>query len=322
MVQHFLEAQANQLAQAAVDRPPQVRFTLPDQVVTRPSAGGEGKPHPVPAEQREQLIGGLMDRLTRVDTRLAIRQRFTELEQSAHPAVAASGSLMRHATARHLIHAMLPSGRSVQYVAQDGEGIPSIPTGDALGVVSAITQASDAIAEEGQADAGRGELQVPYVPAALRFYLPQWVAFDDEDRLLVGSIAEAEAHVASMQRYLGILHAAVGLAPYMVADEDYQAKRYGMLGQLVNQGRALARFETREIIRTIKSRAERDDLNRGLSLSLPYFDDQTLEMKTRTSRSFPPGGSCSCRRSSCAPPARSRPRSRRTPAWTRPPAGT
>ncbi len=289
MVQHFLQAQANQLAQAAVERPPQVRFSLPDHVVLPAAPGDEGKAQPVPSEIREQLIGGLMDRLTRVDTRLAMRQRFTELEQSSNPAVAASGSLVRHATARHLIHAMLPSGRSVRYLAQDGEGIPSIPTADGLEVVSAITQASDAIAEEGQADAGRGELQVPFVPAALRFYLPQWVAFDDQDRLLVGSIAEAEAHVASMQRYLGILHAAVGLAPYMVADEDYQAKRYGMLGQLVNQGRGLSRYETREIIRTIKSRAERDDLNRGLSLSLPYFDDQALEMRTHDFEVVPSG---------------------------------
>ena len=138
---------------------------------------------------------------------------------------------------------MLPSGRSVTYLAQEGEEIPSLPAVESLDVVSAITQASDAIAEEGLADAGRGELQVPFVPAALRFYLPQWVAFDEEDRLLVGSIAEADADVASMQRYLAVLHAAVGLAPYMVADDDYQAKRYGMLGQLVNQGRALARFE-------------------------------------------------------------------------------
>ena len=51
-----------------------------------------------------------------------------------------------------------------------------------------------------------------------------------------------------MQRFLCVLHAAVSLAPYIVADEEYQRKRYGMLGQLVNQGRALARYETREII--------------------------------------------------------------------------
>jgi len=287
-VQHFLQAQANQLAQAAVDKPTQVRFSLPDQVVM-PSTKGDRRPIPVPTDQREQLVGGLMDRLTRVDTRMAIRQRLTELEQSSNDAVAAAALLVRHATARHMVHSMLPSGRSVRYEALEGDAIPSIPAGDQLEAVSAITQASDAIAEEGQADSGRGELQVPYVPAALRFFLPQWVAFDDDDHLLVGSIAEAEAHVASMQRYLAVLHAAVGLAPYMVADDDYQAKRYGMLGQLVNQGRALARYETRDIIRTVKRRAESNDLNRGLSLSLPYFDDQDLEMRARDFEVIPTG---------------------------------
>jgi hypothetical protein len=107
--------------------------------------------------------------------------------------------------------------------------------------------------------------------------------------LLVGSIPEAEAHVASMQRYLAVLHAAVGLAPYMVADDDYQAKRYGMLGQLVNQGRALARYETRDIIRIVKRRAEANDLNRGLTLSMPYFDDQDLEMRARDFEVIPTG---------------------------------
>jgi hypothetical protein len=115
------------------------------------------------------------------------------------------------------------------------------------------------------------------------------VAFDDEDHLLVNSISEAEAHVASMQRFLSVLHAAVALAPYIVADEVYQLKRYGMLGQLVNQGRALARCETGELIRTIKRRAAAQDLNRGLSLSLPYFDDQTLRLDTHEFEIIPAG---------------------------------
>jgi hypothetical protein len=79
------------------------------------------------------------------------------------------------------------------------------------------------------------------------------------------------------------------LSPYMVADEEYQQKRYGMLGQLVNQGRALAVFETNEIIRTIKRRATAHDLNRGLSLSLPYVDDQELLMRTHDFEIIPSG---------------------------------
>jgi hypothetical protein len=92
-----------------------------------------------------------------------------------------------------------------------------------------------------------------------------------------------------MQRYVRTLHMAVALAPYMLADETYRQKRFGMLGQLINQGRALARFETRQIIATIQRRAAANDLNRGLSLSLPYFDDQDLEMKTRDFDVIPAG---------------------------------
>jgi hypothetical protein len=127
------------------------------------------------------------------------------------------------------------------------------------------------------------------VESARRFYLPQWVAFDDNGRLVVGSVNEAEADIASMQRYLSVLHASVGLAPYMVADEEYQRKRYGILGQLVNQGRALAHYEVEEIIQTIQKRAAVHDLNRGLSLSLPYFNDQTLTMEDYSFEVIPAG---------------------------------
>ena len=97
------------------------------------------------------------------------------------------------------------------------------------------------------------------------FYLPQWVAFDDHDKLLVNSVSEADAHIASMQRFLKVLFAARSLAPYILADEEYQNKHYGMMGQLINQGRALARYMTGDIIRTVKERAAAQSLNRGLN---------------------------------------------------------
>ena len=231
----------------------------------------------VPAESREQMTGGLMDRLTRTDLRTALRLRLGELEQSSNRSISVSASLLRHAVVRHMVHNMLPAGRTVHYTTAEGEEIPSIPEKSDWEPESAITASTDAIAaEDERGETGRGELLVPYVEAARRFYLPQWVAFDDEGHLLVGSVNEAEADIASMQRYLSVLHTSVGLAPYMVADEEYQRKRYGILGQLVNQGRALALYQVEEIIQTIQRRASSHDLNRGLSLSLPYFNDQTL----------------------------------------------
>jgi len=289
LVQRFLETQASSMAEAVVQGLPQLRFTLPDRVVVQ-KQDGEPKLAPIPSDSREQITGGLMNRLTRTDLRTALRLRLAELEQSSMHSVSVSAGLLRHALVKHLVHNMLPAGRTVQYMASEGEEIASIPIHGELEPESAITAPTDAIVtEETPGEEGRGELLVPYVEAARRFYLPQWVAFDDKGHLLVGDANEAEADIASMQHYLSILHIAVGMAPYMVADEEYQQKRYGILGQLVNQGRALARYEVLEIIQTIKHRSASHDLNRGLSLSLPFFNDQTLAIENYSFEVIPAG---------------------------------
>ena len=278
LVQRFFESQAQLLAGAILQNLAVVRFRLPDQVLT----GVAAKPGlaALPPEMREQSIGGIQSRLRHADMGDRVRQRLTELEQSPEAAVVASARLLRYAAARHMVSNLLPAGRSVSYIAAEGEEIPSLPDPSQAAVASALMAASDAVAEDGDAAGiARGELHVPYVPYARRFFLPQWVAFDGDGRLIGRSLPEAESHLASMQHYVRILHAAVALAPYFVADEDYQQKRYGILGQLVNQGRALANYQTRRIIQTIQRRALDQELNRGLSISLPYFDDQVLKLR-------------------------------------------
>lgn len=289
IVQRFLEAQGRQVAEGLLgSRAVQIRFSLPDRVVVEAPQIEQAATISVPQAAREQNVGGWRLRLSGGDLDEALRHRLAELEQSPDVAVSVAASLVRHGAVLHMVYNMLPSGRSVGYQSQDGESIPCLPAEDGE-PESAITMSTDAIAEEGDTEEGRGALQVPFVPYARRFYLPQWVAFDDEDNLLVGSLKEAEAHLASMQNFTNILHAASALAAYIVADPEYQKKRYGMLGQMVNQGRALARYKTREIIAKIKERAEANNLNRGLSLSLPYFDDQELKLETSSFEVIPAG---------------------------------
>jgi hypothetical protein len=287
IVQRFIEAQSRQVAEAYTEQSVRVHFTLPDRVVAQP--GEPAVPLTVPANLREQSVGKLMDQVARRTIHASLRQRLTELEQSPDQAVAVSAGLVRYAAAMHVVRNMLPSGRTVTYATAEDDEIPTLPVGDGTGPDSAITAASDAIAEEGSSEEGRGSLQVPYVPAARRFYLPQWVAFDDDGKLLVNSVNEAEAHIASMQQFLSILFAARSLAPYVIADEEYQKKRYGMLGQLINQGRALALYQTNEVVRAIQARAAAQSLNRGLSLSLPYFDDQSLKVEIHNFVVIPAG---------------------------------
>jgi hypothetical protein len=114
---------------------------------------------------------------------------------------------------------------------------------------------------------------------AMDFFMPQWVALDDQDNLLVNSVEEARACITAMQQTLSILKSAKSLAPYFIADEEYQRKLYGMLAQLINQGQALARHETADIIRRLKRRVADHSLDRGFDLDLPFFDDQGLEIR-------------------------------------------
>jgi hypothetical protein len=271
IVQRFLEAQAGQLASGLIAGSAHLRFTLPDRILV------EGQGLELRGGDRRQSIGSLRERVLGGDIRVAARQHLADLEASSDRGLASAARLMRFACAYQMVHVILPEGRRVNYATLEGEEIPTQPVRDDLEPESAITAATDAIVEEGRSEDGRGQLIVPYVPAARRFFLPQWVAFDDAGRLLVGSIEEAEAHLASMQRYVFVLHAAVALTPFIVADEEYARKRHGMLGQLVNQGRALAR------ITPIRSSppfavARRQGLNRGRP-DAAYFDDQRLEMR-------------------------------------------
>jgi hypothetical protein len=172
LVQRFLETQAASVAEAIIQDLPQVRFTLPDRVVLQKDV--DSKPAVVPSESREQMTGGLMDRLTRTDLRTALRLRLGELEQSSNRSISASAGLLRHAIAGHMVHNMLPAGRTVKYATAEGEEIPSLPVRSALEPESALTAASDAIAAEDErgGEAGRGELLVPYVESARRFLPP------------------------------------------------------------------------------------------------------------------------------------------------------
>jgi hypothetical protein len=289
IIQRFFESQAQHLAEAVTNDSRQVRFTLPDRVTAKVPQSGEMAEMLVPAQMREQTLGRWQLRYTGHYLRDELRLRLSELEQSPDQSITASASLLRYTATLHMVHNMLPSGRSVTYRAESDEQIPSIPEQMNGELESALTSAGDAIVEHDLTESGRGELVVPFVPAARRFYLPQWVAFDDQGKLLVNSINEAEANQASMERFLTILHTASSLATYIVVDETYQQKRYGMLGQTINQGRALARYMTEQIIKNIQQRVRNGTLNRGLSISLPYYDDQELHMAEVLLEAIPAG---------------------------------
>jgi hypothetical protein len=105
----------------------------------------------------------------------------------------------------------------------------------------------------------------------------------------VESLEAVEGEVGGYRRMVDTLYQALSLAPYIFTEQEYQAKRMAVLGRLVPLGNRLGQLELEDIIRTINRRAEANDLNRGLWLSLPYFDDRALEMKLYEFEVIPPG---------------------------------
>lgn len=288
-VRRFLDDQACQLAEGILEHLTQVHFLLPDQIEIRTIPPGEEMVYSIPPHYKNQFVGGVKNRLTHKDILASISRRFNELENLNIQSIAWSTGLLRYALVTHIVRDVLPSGHTVQYEAVDGEEIPTQPVSAEEVLNSAIEFTTEAISENVSQGSTLGNVPVPYVSSARRFYMPQWVAFDDQDQLLVNTIEEARSCLASMQRYVRLLQAAEMLAPYVVADPVYQQKRYGMLGQLINQGRAYARYQTIQMINLIKERSSHNELNRGLSLNLPYFDEQALEMKTLSFEVIPYG---------------------------------
>lgn len=282
LTRHFLEQQAMAILSALEQGQKQVRFRFPDAIILE---GGEMLD--LTPASRERHVGNPLKRLRRAEMSAKLDEHLQALEQSLNPGLSACGTLMRIALARIIIFQLVPDGRSVHYLPESGDDIPSIPTGEVQ--PGALLAASDARIAPDQAAPDRDHLQVPFVDAARRFYLPQWVAFDEENRLLVGSFEEAETCIASLRNTVLLLEEAVTFCPCLVADETYQRKRAGLLGQLVNQGRALARGYTREITGRIHQRAASGSLNRGLRLSLPYFNDESLSLQLHPVEVIPDG---------------------------------
>ncbi|HEX9091045.1 MAG TPA: hypothetical protein VF831_06120 [Anaerolineales bacterium] len=278
-VQQHLGTQAARLAEAVVGGITRVSFTLPETVTLVSQIETSNDVVSVPAEHRAQSAGGWLARLTHTSLLTEVTQRLTELEGSSDQAMSVSAGLLRYATAFQMVYNMLPAGKTVTYASVEGDDIPNQPVEHASDPGNAIRSRSAAPVSGGMAEVTREQLMVPYADARSDFYLPQWVAFDEHGELLASSINEAEACISSLQHYLVILQSAITIAPYMIADELWQQKRYGALGQLVNQGRALANYKVHEIIHEINRRAEMHKLDRGLRLFLPYFDDQKLTVE-------------------------------------------
>lgn len=101
----------------------------------------------------------------------------------------------------------------------------------------------------------------------------------EHELMFVETLQQGEENIAKLRERMNLLNAAALLAPYIVVHEGFRRKYADLHDQLLQQGRSLALRQTCQIIERIHQRAARNSLNRGLSLSLPYFDGLTLTLR-------------------------------------------
>jgi hypothetical protein len=285
--QQYLNAQAVALSDAIIKGKSPMHFSLPDQIVCLPLIDCNGVVEKIPEQARQHRVGSLLDRLTHANLSFTLSGYLSELEKSTNQAVSAAAGLIRFAVTTHMIYHLVPEGKTTVYATIEDDDIPNQPINDEIVSGAGIKLPTDLkFNDNGLMDK---KLSAPQESYRRGFFLPQLVALDDQNRLLEADLDQAISHINTMRNYLFVLNSAVGLAPYMVVDESYQYKRYGILGQLVNQGRALASYQVDMICNTIKQRAASHRLDRGFSLSLPYFNDQTLAIDHYTFDVIPKG---------------------------------
>lgn len=273
---HFLEKQVGVISAAIENNRRVIHLRLPERIIME-----DGTARVLDARPYKHTLNGGLKRPDQLVHNLEL------LEKNTNPAMALFSKVFRFALARHILYQVLPDGHSVQYLPENEGDIPSIPSGEVQ--PSKLLTASVADVYEGATKTESHSNYVPYVDAARHFFLPQLVVFGEDDRLLTSSLEEAEATINSLRDAVRLLQKAIAICPSLVTDETYQRKRAGLTGQLVNQGRALARAYTREIIKKIRVRANSGSLNRGLHLSLPYFDDNNLAIRIYPIKVIPRG---------------------------------
>jgi hypothetical protein len=103
------------------------------------------------------------------------------------------------------------------------------------------------------------------------------------------TVEEAQSCFYELEGYIHLLTMAFAVDPAISEEDKYSNVASRMIQRFIEAGLSYCQLCTLQIIRTIRQRAAQNSLNRGLSVSLPYFDDQALELKKFNLEVIPPG---------------------------------
>lgn len=274
-IQSFFQDQARVITRAIEGGKTRLRFAFPEYVML-PLSGEQAVYQKVSLapRYRRQKVGTFLHAYHTHDLIASLIDRFSELQRSNNIALATGADLLRFLVAQQLLEALPENSGFIQWneLLLDESGThPNTPLNQTIQFRPEFTKGDDELAKLSS------------------FYLPQWVAFDTNGVLIAPTEQDAQKRILFMQDYIHRLLLILALEPAIMEESAYQNRYKRMINQWIHQGQAYARYQTIEIIRTIRQRAHQNALNRGLSISLPYFDDQALELRTYDFEIIPAG---------------------------------
>ncbi len=239
--QHFID-QAAQLLAAIQENRATVEFSLPEKVILCDPLTNCYREERIPSRYHHQSLSRNLFQRNR-STLTNVLQRLSDLQNSSHLYLSLSANILRYWIAR-LWFNQLPQGESLPVNKRDS---------------------SDPAEQKGNCRQER--------------LFPQWILFDEAGQPLFSQPEEAKSRICSMEETLQSLLSTMAIDPSIVEEEAFLACYTSLITQWIEQGRAYCVYLTKTIASVIRRRESESTLNRGLSIRLPYFDDQLLEIK-------------------------------------------
>ncbi|MCX8061368.1 MAG: hypothetical protein N3D16_02170 [Anaerolineales bacterium] len=248
-VQQQFVAQAERILQAIQENRPTLEFSLPEKVILIDPFTHAYREESVPTRYRHQTISRRLFHRSQ-STLSSVLQRLSDLQSSSYLSLSLSANILRYWIARLWLN-QLPKG----------EQLPQIPS----------AQSTPSATDEPQR------------------YFPEWLLFNAKGEPLFSNREEAEQRIHAIESTLEILLSAMAIDSEIVEEEAFRSRYTALIKQWTEQGRLYSEYLTKEIISTIHQRESQHTLNRGLTIHLPYFDDQLLEIEYLDLEVVPPG---------------------------------
>ena len=275
-IRNHLHQQGKQIVQDILDGLSWIQFSFPEYIYLTDGVDSAWNKCWIAPRYRQQQVGHRLLRHFHIDIIHALLERFDELQSSSHQAVVFCVRLLRFLMAKELL-ATLSNGEQIIRLSKENK-IPSLSQFSDHLISLRISFLNSSSETMSRVDRSNQLDKISTDQVFTNDGLQKLHHSDDFPEIFL-----------ELEISLRLLEIAFVIEPSIIEDPTFKQNYEFVITQYKSEGQAYARYQTMEIIRTIRERAAQNALNRGLSLSLPYFDDQALELRSYDFEVIPAG---------------------------------